>query len=182
MSYLPSRPLSRVASMRLNIDFSGKRQSTTGWAVLLVMLVIAATVMVTWESTQTFLEYQQSTQALAGARLQAKPSIATISPKQIDAINRVIRQLNLPWKELFAAVEGNLSERIALLALEPDASNRILRINAEAKSPEDMMDFVGAVEKEGLFLSATLIRHEINDSDRNRPYRFALEASWRDQQ
>lgn len=166
--------------MRLNIDFSGTRHGVNGRAVLLLVLALAAAIGTTLEGAERYAEHQQAVKTLAGARLQAKRAEGTMpAPQQIDAINRVIRQLNLPWEMLFATVEGNLSDRVALLALEPDATSHIVRIQAEAKTPDDMADFVDALANEKNILSATLTRHEINESDRNRPYRFTLEAAWR---
>lgn len=164
--------------MRLNIDFLGQPGGLSSSGVILLTLAIAVAATVAGEGSEAYLKYRQSAQALAGARLQSKARVSTVPPNQIDAINRVTRQLNLPWQELFAAVESRLSDQVALLSLEPDASNRILRIQAEARSPDDMMDFVGSLEGENLFVSVNLTRHEINDSDRNRPYRFTLEAAW----
>jgi hypothetical protein len=43
-----------------------------------------------------------------------------------------------------------------------------------------MIDFTEALANDKRFLSARLVRHDINDSDRNRPYRFQLEAQWSD--
>lgn len=164
--------------MRLKIDFSGQEQGAKGGALLFLVFACAVGAPVALQCSEVYFENRLVVQRLAEARIQAKQRERIIPPKQVDAINRAIRQMNLPWQSLFAAVEANLSERVGLLSLEPDASNQVLRIQAEAKSPDDMMDFVDVLAGQSLFLSTTLIRHEINESDRNRPYRFTLEATW----
>lgn len=117
-------------------------------------------------------------QTLAGARWQAREQTIRLSTKQIEAANRVMRQLNLPWQPLLSAIEEQLSERVALLSIEPDASTQRLRLQAEAKSADDMVDFIEALDGDERFVTARLVRHEIYESDRNRPYRFILEAEW----
>lgn len=172
------RAFSRVASMRLKIDFSGQRRGPTRGALLLLVLALALAAPIAMQCGSTYFENRQVVQLLAEAHVQAKQRERSIPPKQVEAINRAIRQLNLPWQSLFASVETNLSDRVALLSLEPDASNHILKIQAEAKSPDDMMDFIDALAGDSLFLTTYLVRHEVNESDRNRPYRFTLEATW----
>lgn len=145
------------------------------------MLLLGAAITCSFALWETFAAYdihRHEEAALAGAKLKAKEATFALSPKRIEAVNQAIKQLNLPWQKLFDAMERNRSDRISLLALEPDASNRILRIQAEAKAADDMVDFVEALQKDALFHSASLIRHEINESDRNKPYRFTLEARW----
>jgi hypothetical protein len=41
-----------------------------------------------------------------------------------------------------------------------------------------MVDFVDTLENEDIFMSVSLIRHEINEPDPNKPYRFTVEAQW----
>lgn len=165
--------------MRLRIDFSGKRRlPPRASSVLLLLIGISVAATATWEYVEAHVDQRTVTQALAGARLQARGRSFALPPRQIDAVNRSVRQLNLPWQPLLAAIEERLSEHVTLLSLEPDASARLLRLQAEAKSADDMVDFVEALNGDERFVSARLTRHEINDSDRNRPYRFFLEAEW----
>lgn len=101
----------------------------------------------------------------------------TLSSAQADAINRAIRQLNLPWERLFAEVEKRLDNQLALLALEPDAANRVLRIYAETGSTTEMLAFVRALEESDFLSDVFLVRHEINEAD-YQPLRFVVEARW----
>lgn len=170
--------------MRVNIDFSGQPQRAPALAVLLLCAAFVVCASVLWACGSVFADYRQYEDKLAGARLTAKQAHPGLSPKRIEAVNHAIGQLNLPWLDLFDAVERTLSTlsapstRISLLSLEPDAASQILRIQAEAKSADDMLDFVAALAAESFFRSAILIRHEINANDPNKPYRFTLEAQW----
>ncbi|GAB3472002.1 hypothetical protein GCM10027321_44530 [Massilia terrae] len=128
--------------------------------------------------------YEQQLAALR-ARDQAlvplppSPRTPQVSPAQAAAINAAVIQLNLPWRGLRDAVAGATPPAIALLALEPDAKNRVLRITAEAKNSDDMVGYVEQIQSQEWFEAAALTRHEINEQDPNRPLRFQLDARWR---
>lgn len=55
----------------------------------------------------------------------------------------------------------------------------MVRIEGEAKTAEDMIDFVEQLGRDPFFQKTSLLRHQINENDRNRPYRFTMEAAWR---
>jgi len=67
---------------------------------------------------------------------------------------------------------------VALIALEPDPRKRSLKITAETRTSDEMVDYVAALKEQESFSGVILTRHEINDADPNRPLRFQLEATW----
>jgi Tfp pilus assembly protein PilN len=166
--------------MRMKIDFAGGSTPPSPAGLLAIALAVVACVGAVAPCLEAFGQLQQDHATLAGARLRVQDASVSLSPKQIESVNRTVRQLNLPWASLWDAVEAGLSDRVALLSLEPEAGTRTLRLQGEAKSAEDMIDFTEALANDKRFLSARLVRHDINDSDRNRPYRFQLEAQWSD--
>lgn len=101
-----------------------------------------------------------------------------ISEPQAVAVNAAVMQLNLPWRALQDAVAASTPAAVALLALEPDAKKRTLRISAEARTSDEMIDYVARLKREELFSDVVLTHHEINDQDPNRPIRFELDATW----
>ena len=107
----------------------------------------------------------------------AAPKIA-VTPAQAGAVNAAVMQLNLPWRDLAEAVAAATPASVALLALEPDAKRRQLRITAEAKSSDDMLAYVGRMQAEEGFSSVVLTRHEVMEQDPNRPLRFQISAEW----
>lgn len=173
------RVVSRLAHMRLNIDFSSKRPRASIRSLLLPIGALLALTGAAWRSFERVEEIQRIDHRLKVARSATTHVRVVLSPAGTEAINRAIRQLNLPWEHLFGEIEMRLNSQVALLSLEPDATNRILRIQGEAKSPEDMLDFVNALREPAFLRNATLTRHEVNEADRNRPIRFVVEAQWR---
>jgi len=107
-----------------------------------------------------------------------RAQVAGIGEQEAAAVNGAISKLNLPWRGLHDAVRAATPANIALLALEPDAKKRVLRITAEAKTSGDMLDYVGALGRTALFGSVTLTRHEVLEQDPNRPLRFQVDAGW----
>jgi Tfp pilus assembly protein PilN len=113
------------------------------------------------------------------ARVALRPPAATEA--QAVAVNAAILQLNLPWRALHDAVKAATPPSVALLALEPDAKRRTLRITAEARGSDEMLAYVERLQRQDWFADVALTRHEINQQDPNRPIRFQLDAQWRPQ-
>ena len=123
---------------------------------------------------------------LAAVRVRANAPAAApvqaagpaISASQAAAVNGAVLQLNLPWRALHDAIGAATPRSIALLALEPDARKRTMRITAEAKNSDDMIAYLEQLKQQDLFAAVVLARHEINEQDPNKPIRFQLDAQW----
>ena len=132
------------------------------------------------EAQEEVAALQAALQARAGAPV-LRPVAQTLPPvseQQAAAVNAAVMQLNLPWRALHEAVRGATPPSVALLALEPDARKRVLRITAEARGSDDMIAYIEALQKQDWFGAVTLVRHEISEQDPNRPIRFQLDAQW----
>jgi len=179
---------------RVRIDFAAPglartvhRTGPLGWSLaLLAVLLCALAVATGW---QMLTRQRELDARLALARRYAgAPEIVTaaaapppqIGEVQAQAVNAAVRQLNLPWRALHDAVEQATPKTIALIALEPDPRRRSIRITAEAKSSDDMIAYVEQLKQQALFGAGTvtLLRHETDELDPNRPLRFQLEAQW----
>lgn len=106
------------------------------------------------------------------------PKRMVIPDAQAAAVNSAIAQLNLPWRDVFDAVESATPASIALLALEPDAKKHLVRGLAEAKSSDGMIAYIEQLKQQAFFGAVILTRHEINEQDPNQPIRFQFEAQW----
>lgn len=175
---------------RVRIDFAPPSLARTlhrtgplAWslAVLALLLCLAAG-LVGWQlvERQRVLDAQ-----VAATRVRSAPApVAVTTPRaqvgvlQAAAVNAAVLQLNLPWRALHDALDAATSSNIALLALEPDPRRRSMKITAEAKTSDEMIDYVEQLKSQELFGSVALLRHEINELDPNRPIRFQLDAQW----
>lgn len=179
---------------RVRIDFAPPslrrtlfRTPRAGWALAYLALILCLPLAF---CANAYLESQRALEAELAARnatvaappvVVAAPARVTIGAAQAAAVNAAIMQLNLPWRDLHDAVQGATPVTVALLALEPDAKRRVLRITAEARGSDDMLAYVQRLQDTDWFSGVALTRHEINEQDPNRPIRFQIDAEWRQQ-
>lgn len=177
---------------RLDIDFAPPswRRSVhrvPAWAWCLGALGLALLASGAWAGSAALQRQQlreaqllRAQQRVAAAAQGPAPLAQTaIAPAQAAAVNAAILQLNLPWRDVQDALATATPPDIALLALEPDARKRVLKITAETKSSDAMVAYVALLKQQELFgARVQLLRHEINELDPNKPLRFQLEARW----
>lgn len=120
--------------------------------------------------------HQQRQAMLAKANLVVEKKL--IPEAQARAINSVISQLNVPWRDLQEAIALATPATVALLTLEPDIKKRLIKITAETKTSDAMFAYIQALQQQAFFSGVTLTRHEINEQDANNPIRFQIEAEW----
>lgn len=176
---------------RIRIDFAAPsaqrvlyRTHPAAWALAAIAAAcLAAAGGVAWLTVQQQKTFEEQL-AVANAR-HAPVAVAPVATQKVNipaaqatAVNTAVLQLNLPWRDLRDAVAEATPPTIALLALEPDARRRTVRITAEAKDSEGMIGYIELLKKEELFNDVALLRHETNDIDPNKPLRFQVEASW----
>jgi len=101
-----------------------------------------------------------------------------ISEAQASAVNITIQQLNLPWSRLLTAIEHATPASVAMLELEPDAKNHLVRGTAETDSLSTMLDYIKRLKQEPFLGNVILTKHEVSDQGANRPVRFEFEAEW----
>lgn len=124
------------------------------------------------------LEASQGKFERAVRRIGGKPREAREMMPEIMRANEVLRQLSLPWENLFRAVESSASPEVTLLGMEPDVEKRIVRISCEAKNIAAMLDYIKQLEQRREFGSVYLQSHRIQDQDPEKPVRFSLIAAW----
>lgn len=174
---------------RVNIDFHRARPHPSALALGLLAAGFLVCASGVWRYAEAGLAIEQLDSELTVARdklaakhpaNEASAAMPQMSEKQLATINQAITQLNLPWQALFKVIEAAKPKTIAILSLEPDGKKQSLKIQAEAKNPDDMIGFVETLKQQPLFADVMLQKHEINEQDSNRPYRFIVEARWRD--
>jgi Tfp pilus assembly protein PilN len=160
------------------------RTSTRAWLLALLGLILCVAAGVT--GARLIARKNTDDALLAAARARANVpvvvAVANTGPRipeaQAAAVNAAVLQLNLPWRALQDAIGEATPASIAMLALEPDARKRSMKITAEAKSSDAMIAYVEALKQQPLFSDVALSRHEINELDPARPIRFQIEAEW----
>lgn len=144
---------------------------------------LSAALVAWWQMSDTRVQTEREVRALeARARLHER-RIAPVKrqPADLDearAVQRARAELDRPWGALLDALEAAPSGKVALLAVEPDARARKLRVTAEARRYADALAYVAALEAQPLLSGVALTDHSINTSDKEQPLRFSLGAAW----
>ena len=169
----------------LKLDYLSSGRNFWIGAVALTVGVCAA-FYVAWIYQEGSRKIAQQESVVAGIRsekasrmdplpVEADSEQLTLETNQARAI---ILELNLPWKELFAAVESYQLDDVAVLSIEPDSQKGLVRINAESKSLDSMVAYFAYLQKIPLFREVELVSHQVQEQDPQHPIRFMLQASW----
>jgi hypothetical protein len=163
---------------RLELDHVAPRRRTRwpGFALLGLSLAVAAALA---------MRYQETTERLAQVPVKtfSAPPARTAPARTNDAEERIaraaMRQLALPWAGLIRALEDAAVPDVALLQVQPEAQQQVLRVSAEARNAAAMFRYLrGLAEAKGL-AEVHLVSHEVAQDDPQHPVRFAAQASFR---
>ncbi len=114
-----------------------------------------------------------------GSAVSASRRTAEGAVQDISQANEVLRQLTLPWEDLFQAMETSTNREVTLLGMEPDTEKHVVNISCEARNINAMLKFVGRLRERKEFGGVYLQNHKVQDNDPERPVRFSLIAFWR---
>ncbi|APA66795.1 hypothetical protein [Janthinobacterium sp. 1_2014MBL_MicDiv] len=175
---------------RLEFLPPGATQAFSGWRLALCLAGIA----VLLPATVLWLVQAQETRRLEAQLAQLQPARAVRPPLsasqqrerdiELKLVATAVRQLNLPVTRLIKTVQPPRDVRIALLGLDLNAQQgqdgaSALKIAAEAETPQDMLNYLAFLNQQPMFSSVYLLKHEMNANAPEHPYRFQLEAQWR---
>ena len=166
----------------LDLDFVRRRPTWPAWLMLAVGAALAADVALDSLRLRDELEQVQRARDRKGATVAAEASEEAVDEKtrrELEVARRALRDLALPWEPLFKSVEGSLGRHTALLAIEPDAGRRQLRISGEARNYPAILAFMVRLEKAEVLTGVHLISHELREDVAERPLQFTLVAAWR---
>ena len=177
---------------RLHIDFApaspGRALARMGWPVLIALaLGIGLFLYGTLQSVRCISLLRQQAAHMHTFRQQTEQRHVTAAPaepapipaSQAAAVNRAVLQLNLPWRDVFDALEAASRPELAMLALEFNAGAYLIRGVAETRRIEDMLAYIDRLKQQQLVRSAVLTRHETNEREPGRPIRFHFEMQWK---
>jgi nitrate reductase NapAB chaperone NapD len=85
---------------------------------------------------------------------------------------------NRAWATLLNAIESVQTKKVALLVLEPDATNGKLRVTAEAKDVAAMLDYLKRLQQQPGLRDVVLLSQQVNEDDKQQPVRFIVGAQW----
>lgn len=154
-----------------------------GIAILAVGILLSG--VTAWYGLQAFSEHSRWDSEVASLRQEGKAKqVQVIDSSQIalelKAANQIIVSLNTPWADLFSALETVYSEDAVLLGAEPDPVSRQVRLTAEARNTDSMLEYVRQLRASKILADAFVVSHVVNLQDMQRPVRFLVSSHWLD--
>jgi hypothetical protein len=150
--------------------------------VLLLALALAV-------SAEVLLRYRDVRQELGRLEAQAglvlpggRPGRALPKERldeQAKNAEAVVRQLTLPWASLIGAIEQAATRDVAILQLQPDAEQRVLRLTAEARNRDAMFEYLKRLGAARELTNVVLVSHQVQRDEPQQPIQFSLQASLR---
>ena len=165
---------------RLQLDFVAprRRRRLAGIVVLAAALGLAAQLVLQYRDTQDRLAQLEAVEAMVSAPRPARALPRERLEAEMKAAQATVRQLALPWSQLIDSLERSAMREVSVLHVQPDAQQRLLRVTAETRGEELMLEYLRRVGASG-FAEAHLVSHQVREDDPQRPLQFSLQASFR---
>ena len=168
---------------RLDLDHVAlhRRSLAAGALLLLISLAVAATLVLIYRDLEIELDRMQVASAVSGTERSPAKSIPKARlDEEARAAETVLRQLALPWPEIVHTVEEAATGDVAVLLLEPDALRRELRLSAEARNQDMMLEFLRRLASVKVLADVHVVRHQVQMEDPERPVNFSILAVMRE--
>jgi len=164
---------------RAELDYvaAPRRMRAPGLALLVLSIGCAGALLEHYRGVKLEAAAIESARALLPGERKAAPR--KTSDEDVKQAETVLRQLDLPWASMIHAVEGAASADVALLQMEPDARERRLRLTAEARSEEAMLEYLRRLGGEKDLADTHLASHQVVAEDPRRPIQFTVMAKFR---
>jgi len=166
----------------LELDFVAppRRRRLAGILVLAAALLVAGDQVARYRETLERLQRLEAVQGLLGEARAAPALPRERLDEQMKQAQAVMRQLALPWAQLIESLESAAMPGVAVLQIQPDAQQRLLRVTAEARAQEAMLDYLRRLGAARGFAEVHLLSHQVQLDDPRQPIQFALQASFRE--
>lgn len=155
-----------------------------GWVLLAAgVLVLAASSAWTWRvqaqlaAAETQLRVLERSAAGAARAPARRIEASRGEALEVGRANALLRSLDVPWDDLFRAIEASAHEEIALLQLQPDPQKATVRITAEAKDFAALVAYSAELARRKPIGGVLLQSHE--QDPRGTSVRFTLVARWK---
>ena len=165
---------------RLELDYIApvRRPVWPGLVLLALALALAG---------HLFVRFRDARQEVV--RLEAQAGLVLTEPRPVRAVPKerldeqaktaeaVVRQLTLPWAGLIGAIEQAATKDVAILQLQPDAEQRLLRVTAEARHRDAMFEYLRRLGAAQELANVVLVSHQVQRDDPQQPIQFSVQAS-----
>ena len=95
-----------------------------------------------------------------------------------SAARETYQRLATPWEKLFGALESAASDRVTLVAVEPDAKSGTVKISGEGRDYPAVLDYVVQLRANPTLAGAHLVKHEARQDGPQGSVAFSVAAAW----
>ena len=171
-----------MSARRLHIDYvaAARGPRLAGFVVLVLALATAGVLLDRFRATRSALDGIAASQGLLGAERVGPRAIPREKlQEEAKGAAAAVRQLALPWRSIIDTVEGAATPEVAILQLQPDAQQRLLRLVATARNQEAMLEYVRTLAAADMIADPHVVNHQVRAEEPGQPVQFTVQASLR---
>jgi hypothetical protein len=178
---LPGRS-KNIRPRRVELDYVARvrRPRWLGLGVLALSMAVAAQLFFMYRESHTELARLE---AAAGMVAPERRPVRALPKERLDeetkSAEAVVRELTLPWGPLLRSLEEAAMRDVAILQLQPEAQQRVLKLTAEARTQEAMFQYLRRLAAAKNLGDAHLVSHHVQRDDPQRPIQFSVQATLR---
>jgi hypothetical protein len=171
----------KINAQRVELDYVAplRDPSWPGLVVLALALACAGILMARYRDAQLEVLRLEAVSGLIAPQRAAAPVTQVSLDDATRNAETVVRQLTVPWAALIRTIEQAATKEVAILQLQPDAEQRVLRLTAEARSREAMFDYLRRLSQAHGLAEVHLVSHQVQRDDPQQPIQFAVQAAMR---
>ncbi|HZR67711.1 MAG TPA: hypothetical protein VFB01_01520 [Burkholderiales bacterium] len=162
---------------RIELDYVAepRRPLWPGLAVLALSLAMAGHLAMRQHSVHRDIAALAAVQGALDLTQPREPS--KTSDEELKQAETVVRQLTLPWSDIVRAIEGASMRDVGVLNMQPEAQQRLLKLTAEAKTREAMLEYVRRIAQTQGLSNVYIVSHQVQADNPSHPIQFSVQAS-----
>jgi hypothetical protein len=169
---------------RLDLDFRRIRPTLpwARWLLFAIAVGLVADLGVSYVDIRESITRKEERLAKLARPADGPPGARSrnISAEEIAVAREIILRLSMPWDNLFGALESTPTDKVALLAIEPDAKSGTVVISGEGEDYPAALGYASELGRAKYLSHVHLIKHELHQADPRRPVAFSISATWRE--
>jgi len=168
------------ASRPLALDFRAARPGShwMAWVLAAAAVTFSADVSMSYYRAREAVTADEAGLARLERSARGQLNGARTTPEEIAQARETYLRLTTPWNELFGALESASSEKVVLVAIEPDPKAGTVLVSGEAGDFPAVLEYVAGLQRAKTLGRVHLVRHEVRQNERERPVAFTVSASW----
>ena len=163
---------------RLELDYIAlpPEPRLPGIIVLAIALAVAGLLVERYHEVRLELERIEGPPGVPVERRPTRVMTRERLDEEAKGVEAVLRQLALPWGAIIETVEDAATPDVAVLQMQPDAQQRQLRLGAEARTQEAMLEYLRRLAAARSLAEVHVASHQVQLEDPQRPIQFTVQA------